>query len=879
MNPRDFAGMIDWAVRNDRDHARAIDKMIADRFKFTSRWVSTQDVKRRVQWFTAVVRSPRSPAPKHLLEKILRDFHFQQRSDLMAAFLDCCGVEHNGGRVSGETPPLTYDAAKRCASELSPRFDPERVVTYLAWAGWDMEPWRQILWQVVDEQREEKKDEGKAPASAEQKIPTESPPVEPEITASNNGLSVLDDVLVKASIASLSRVEGAFTVDHIADAIEELISLSSDRHQSYFHRGFLSVLGSVPLPERFDERNNSSIGWLLAGQAMAMARRQDWQSLTSFYEVNRQTFRQLLLERHPALPMVSPQIFEAFWSQERHEDAIATLNARVLSKTQREFQDTLLLIGEQLLLERHTAEARRILDVLDEATREDSAEFPAFAQRLARRRAQALRAEGNFDSALTALRELTDRTATESRPELQADIGLCEGRFRWLSEIRLPLFREDVPDLVKRLEAGESEWNAAVSSTGGRTTNAEYACGVLALLRDNYETARDLLRRAYSGVLERSETYQQGGLVDLVREHYGISILLSLDVPEFENARELLAAPAMKSRPLPRWLADQMLEAALDLANSDSRATLVQILLARNPELLEICLKKDPETLGDQLGLSVSTLVDFRSQDPSRTPPERWEASIWLLTAQLRRGDMESARETLDTLEGLASEDARLRTRLVEHLSDPVNYTPAWTQDDANYVVARTYEELGDFQQATSVLRSQFHVSAAKNDAEEALGILERISSFGIDPASYEDMERRAAALLETLSLATAPGSSPVPSDAKLAVLFVGGNEQQQAYDLPVRQELAQIYPSLTVEFMHTGWSSSWGGYLDDVKRKIQTVDALVIMRMIRTGLGRSLRVLANDMDVPWVSCTGRGRKSISLSIQKAVRIAMRDGR
>jgi hypothetical protein len=55
--------------------------------------------------------------------------------------------------------------------------------------------------------------------------------------------------------------------------------------------------------------------------------------------------------------------------------------------------------------------------------------------------------------------------------------------------------------------------------------------------------------------------------------------------------------------------------------------------------------------------------------------------------------------------------------------------------------------------------------------------------------------------------------------------------------------------------------------------RRIREADAVVIMRFVRTLLGRTLRALCSEHDRPWVACTGHGRDSLLGAIEEAVRL------
>jgi len=49
--------------------------------------------------------------------------------------------------------------------------------------------------------------------------------------------------------------------------------------------------------------------------------------------------------------------------------------------------------------------------------------------------------------------------------------------------------------------------------------------------------------------------------------------------------------------------------------------------------------------------------------------------------------------------------------------------------------------------------------------------------------------------------------------------------------------------------------------------------DAIVVITMIRTILGKKVRALAGEYERPWVSCTGRGLESLRRSALKAAQL------
>ena len=116
------------------------------------------------------------------------------------------------------------------------------------------------------------------------------------------------------------------------------------------------------------------------------------------------------------------------------------------------------------------------------------------------------------------------------------------------------------------------------------------------------------------------------------------------------------------------------------------------------------------------------------------------------------------------------------------------------------------------------------------------------------------------------------PGASQANGAASVQpvkVLYIGGNETQQQYEGPIRQAFARSMPNLTLSFLFPGWTSNWHTWVDDVKRRLPHVHAVVLSSMVRTQFGRHVRALCNEAK-PWFPCTGRGRQSLIRSIERA---------
>ena len=100
-------------------------------------------------------------------------------------------------------------------------------------------------------------------------------------------------------------------------------------------------------------------------------------------------------------------------------------------------------------------------------------------------------------------------------------------------------------------------------------------------------------------------------------------------------------------------------------------------------------------------------------------------------------------------------------------------------------------------------------------------------------------------------------------------VIYVGGNETQEAYEEKIRRHFKEKLPGLQLDFYFPGWDSGWIHHLDKIRPMIETCDALVLNPLVRTQFGRHVRRLCNE-EHPWFACTGRGKKSLQRAIEKA---------
>jgi hypothetical protein len=218
----------------------------------------------------------------------LSKYVLTELNDLVIWFLDQWSVPHEKGKTADPIPLIDPTKLANSVDSIEGRWEPSDVALYFTVAGLFESDWRDELWQAAGQF---------IPVDATAsniRATTHAQEVEPETRDAQLEFTLLDDLLIKSMVASVGKVDGALSVEQVGDVTEELISLSSDRHQSYFHRGYLNRLTEQVTEYEFPERNSSRFGWLLAGEVNALARHRKWEEIVSLHEERTDEFIDLL---------------------------------------------------------------------------------------------------------------------------------------------------------------------------------------------------------------------------------------------------------------------------------------------------------------------------------------------------------------------------------------------------------------------------------------------------------------------------------------------------------------------------------------------------------------------------------------------------------
>ena len=647
-----------------------------------------------------------------------------------------------------------------------------------------------------------------------------------------------------------------------------MIRLNANRHRTWFHLGFLDTIeGREPDADTI-ESSERARGWYLAGAVRALARRRDSPAIEELYDRHLSDGRRLLGDRHEAGAEVALLLFNALCDGGRRADALVALAPTAVWKGGADFFDRLLKEARVLLAASRAADASPIVgllsDALDVLRRGDERPRAGLVEEVALLRALADRLHGGFERAAETLTPVANLAIAALAAQARSDLGLVACRIRSLAEVRLPASAADLPSTARSLAPGRDAFAKGSVPENPRRAQADYALGVFHLASGAVEEARVPLERAVAALLGGDAVAEGHGVLARARLYLGLALAESLDTGRALEATDhaLAGAKALGAETPVYVLARILIALAAQRAELGARAV-AALYDVVGDRLLDAAagsgLLAGHEALRETLAA--------RAEDPRRSRPARAADALALLRESLACHDVPRATRALANLEDLA-DDADGRARLLALLEVRSNYDPAWDATEASDARVRLLEADGRYAEAAGLLTAMAHEVVSK-DAERGLvvaeGVLERIAGYG---RALPDAGL--VARVEALRRAAAP-ELPTVRRPVGRVYVVGGNEVQARYEAWLREEVARRWPDVALDFDFTGWSSNWGRELPVIERRVADADAVVIMRFIRTMLGRALREFCGRHAKPWVACTGHGRDSLLGAIERAV--------
>jgi hypothetical protein len=811
-------------------------------------------------------------------DDVIRHWLIGSHRGILIDFLNASGIPQNNGFVAEGLDDIpSKDSMVNGIQGVIGRHPYKAVMIYLGYLiVWGGETWQNLLPAFHESERilqPPPDDVSERVDSIQNEVSSADQEALPE---ASDRFTPLDNILIRSAVATAADEMGALLEPELEELIEEVIRLNSKKSRSVFHRGFFDALFSNKTEYGSAAENAERRMWYLTGLLMGMLRRNKTAEILSLIKQKKDVFKEICEDEHNRCGvMILPSLFPILWECAEYETAFALLKGQLPKMNEKNRLEMAIDVHEKAstLLRTGGAETSgNFFDLLNRLV-SDEDDFRAdfreyFLPRNNRRRAQVQMLRGEFPAASRLLQPLVDSPDESLSAEASADLALVKSSFRSFQSLYPMPTEDDAKAKARALVSAEEILHKAVSKETPGSANARICLGIVALFgsKNNAAAATIEFSSALAGIMERSSLYEVGGVLQWVKLLHVLSLLESADESGLFQVRTLLSEIRAGGERYPAWILRRMLAAASLFDDKSFAAEIAEVMLAQEgdvsfDEIWESGLPLQVPELGARYcQWMLSTQLSSKA---------KWPRCMQLLEFMLIHARLEDAAALLDAMEVIASKSREYADEFLEFLEDDGNYSPAWDHGDAELCRINLANKHGRIEDARAYLNNRFHdkrTTGNSRDLEEASGILEWLGDLNEDA----DVIQRLRKLLHAEEFDHCMDDQGIASLSG-RILFVGGNETQAQYKGDVAREVKEFSPHLEIEFINPGWSSNWNQSLEDIRRRLPGVDALVLSPLVRTQLGRSIRKECDD-EKPWFPCTGRGRASIVRSVMNAAR-------
>jgi len=847
---------------------------LAEHCHFRERFVRERPLEWKINKLFVLL--PKAPL-NVFIDDVIREFLFVNHREMICAILDAQGTPHKDGLISDDAPPPGVDVFVHGLTMVRGKYSDRNLLLFY---GIQMlANSNNVFWQAYEEAmtRPEFDNLGQEVFALKGSLISGAEANEDNednkntSSESNEEFTTLDNLLIKTVIATATETEGALGSDALEDLVQEIISLGTDRHRTYFHLGFLDAVLGKELRGDFTGSNVARRSWCLTGYLMGRLRSAQSELVVEIVKSQTKWWEELLSEgpmsaRVMLLPSFIPRLATAEeWRLMReflertHLPADSSRAARLCQIVYETCAD--------LVRRGSSADAIPILQILLTRVEEKKIGLPEqyynhVKGAALRKLGQAHLREGRFSEAKKLLTQALEQPDFPEAANARTDLGLAEARFRSL-DFLLPKDDERAnATTIRALEKQVKHFEKSVTDDG-RATNAHFVLGLIAFHRGHPQIAEEHLSRSLTGMLQKEAAYQTARLVDWTRFLLAILIAEQCEPARLNEIRGLIdsaiASPAFF--PLHYW---ERICRHLSLYDDQSVAeTTIQHVLKKRGDLGFALLKES-----GLLTKNVALRTGYRQwlNTKPQSPQKKVDELESLLKAAFKDGEMEEATEIMDALEGVAKTDTGCIPNFLSLLKHQRNQLlTIWEEHDIDITEAALLERIGRLTECGAVLQRLFYRYRANGDWGAVEDILEQIEHLNIPELDINQLKAQSDHLRPVSQLE----KPPIVSLKNISVLYVGGNETQERYEVGIREDLNRKHPGLVVTFYYPGWASNWNDHVEKVLKMIPEYDVVVINNFVRTQFGRKLRAACGN-NPPWRACTGHGRKSLLHAIEVA---------
>ena len=714
----------------------------------------------------------------------------------------------------------------------------------------------------------------KATLASEQKDAVELKDDSPEFTT-------LDRLVVRSVVSSLCKVEGALSFDDLDALVTELQRLNETRARSWFYRGYLDRMLKREMADWSESDNKERRSWYVAGYLLAQMRGDALRDRPKLLlKLNKQDKEALLAPNSVASAQLLPVVLRSLLDVNEVDLARQWIQSHGRYKLEPVAEIVHVWARGELLETTELGVVRSLLEAVSnlfdgEVKHGGEDELVHLGADIRRLITVTLRMEGNFSKAARHCDALlNDKTMASRKSELLVQRALIQMKVARLENFGIPEKNDKRAGFLKALEGARSLFEEASRGTApspvalmalALPTVANRTKGEPEQAIQHLSDAADLMVRS------EEDIWQKTGLSERVDFYLALLRLEKLDVLEQTQAARLVKI--LKSGT--RFPADLEMDAAgaASLLDTPETAELAALVLARHgyKALAKLSVKEAAHYASFRQRLA-DVLADAPGTNREAQP--RWDAWCALLdgASKAEPQDEKMASRALDALEGLAHEFKKLEKRFLDFVSDEDGgWELIWDEHDCDEARFRFYDKHEKTELAVAVLEKMAHDAVTKQRLAEAEDLVALMTKKGAPAKQVQDMRQRLAQAAKTPDK-TQDISEQAALQKMVSVFFIGGTEEDQGkYKRSLTKSLLEDH-SIRVEFDLKGWNGNWGRVLSTVANNIATHDAVVLMKFIRTGLGREVRALANQHKKQWRACTGHGAASMKRAILEAAR-------
>lgn len=698
--------------------------------------------------------------------------------------------------------------------------------------------------------------------------------------------TALDRLLIRSIVDGLQGQIGSPRPDEIEDVVHEILDLNSSRIISRFHEGFLDSLQNRSITGGGSGTNEDRECWYLVGFFMAKLRVLDRVTVFGLIEELPQSSRRLLVgtDARPPSRELLPHLIRAACEIGDVRFVIQAIGGE--PKVDMDLFWSVLRWIETDLMAGDSGNALAVINAVEHWTNTSGFDpgervLANFLCRKAKITAHRLRGEvaaveHHFDTVMKAPPPIS----SEHWVSIPGSVAMARLGIRDAADITL-ILDEDHSRLAERIRANLPVKKLETIWRHWTPTAILYAIpAVLGSDADPWEAIDVLESAVESMTVAEFSVWRDSGLLDLARICLGILELESGDASRSGRAIVRAVDSLGPKSKVHQTLIVKLLEAAV-MSNAPETLRLATALLERAPR--EVLVNMDNEELC-RLSKEYRTGVKnrFEMGGLGITPLEQMDILIRIASGAMRASapDTEFARWALDEVAAMAHRDSEVAELFSRKLEKSEFWKGVLSEEEADSLRLHLLDRLGAVGRFQGVLLRRLNAAVSDSQWSLAQDLLEQWDEKKLEEVVVRSIRERIRVLEEEARTARRDPSAEEKHLYKdLRVLFVGGNETQQQYKESLEQDLKRKFPGLHLSFHFPGWSANWAPKAARVKSDLETADAMVLMPMIRTMFGRTVRAEAGRHDVPWVACTGKGRASLERALLEGVRVAVEQRR